>query len=173
MFWKVSCCTGIRKHLYLGNGLHIMWVCVSAGKGLGNLPFGTAVESPGLVRTGTFIRTTIIPGVSLGVDGTLVYTHIWKVGSINQFTYIDAFWSLYSRQLLKTLTKGIIAQIEQFLLLPVFSSLFNYYTIIYRDFSHFCLDVFKVIWCRFAVCGKGLISLHNKCIFKLMTNEPM
>ena len=34
------------------------------------------------------------------------------------------------------------------------------YTFIYRDFQFFCQLAFKVICCRFAVCGKGLISLE-------------
>ena len=40
----------------------------------------------------------------------------------------------------------------------VFSTLFNYYIITYRDFSHICLDVFQVVCCRFGVCRKGLRS---------------
>ena len=38
------------------------------------------------------------------------------------------------------------------------STLFRYYTFIYRDFLVFCLDDFKVICCIFVVCGKGRVK---------------
>ena len=41
------------------------------------------------------------------------------------------------------------------------STLFNYHTIIYRDFLYFVLDNFKVICCRFVLCGKWLNQ--NRC----------
>ena len=42
------------------------------------------------------------------------------------------------------------------------STLFNNHTIIYREFLYFGLDNFKVVCCRFIVCGKGII-IPNTC----------
>ena len=38
----------------------------------------------------------------------------------------------------------------------MFSSLFNNLNLIYRDLLNLSKDVFKVVFCRFAVCGKWL-----------------
>ena len=38
----------------------------------------------------------------------------------------------------------------------MFSTLFNNLVFLYSYFPLFCIDVFKVICCRFAVCGKEL-----------------
>ena len=63
--------------------------------------------------------------------------------------------------------KEEIAHNEQFLLIAImFSTLFNNQTISYRNISHFCPDYFKVVCCRFVVCGKGL--KHMRPIPKLI-----
>ena len=38
----------------------------------------------------------------------------------------------------------------------MFSTFFGNNTYNYRDFLYFCIEVFKVVCCRFYVCGKGL-----------------
>ena len=48
-------------------------------------------------------------------------------------------------------TKGEIAQI-----VSMFSILFINYSFIYKDIQNICKGVFKVVCCRFVVCGKGL-----------------
>ena len=47
-------------------------------------------------------------------------------------------------------------------LATMFSTLFNDYTLICGDISHFCQYVFKVVSCIIVVCGKGLIPLLLK-----------
>ena len=65
-------------------------------------------------------------------------------------------------------TKGEIAHYEQFLHL---SQCFQLHAIIilsfYRDFSYFCLHVFKVVYCRFVVCGKRIKYVYNIFVFQL------
>ena len=60
-------------------------------------------------------------------------------------------------------TKGEIVQNEQFLLLPVFSTLFKYftkyYTIIYRDVSQLCQDVLYIKLFLFLTLAVILCSL--------------
>ena len=52
---------------------------------------------------------------------------------------------------------------EQFLTFAtMISTLFNTDTIIYRHFLPFVLDNFKVVCCRFIVCGKGLNPVSDK-----------
>ena len=55
-------------------------------------------------------------------------------------------------------TKGEIALNEQFLLLSQCFNFYSYYTYNHRDFPYFLVDFFKVFCCRFAVCGKGVIT---------------
>ena len=45
----------------------------------------------------------------------------------------------------------------------MFSTQLNNYNFIYRKFPYFCLDVFKVVCCRFSVNGKGFnhLTLSN------------
>ena len=47
----------------------------------------------------------------------------------------------------------------------MFSTFFSNYTFINGNSPCFCPDVFKVICCRFVVCGKGLIENFNNVIF--------
>ena len=51
----------------------------------------------------------------------------------------------------------------------MFSTLLNYFACvyIYRDFSPFCVDVFKVVCCRFDVCWKGLWQLTLSLMWTL------
>ena len=55
----------------------------------------------------------------------------------------------------------------------MFSKLINNYTFICKDFSYFCLDVFKVVCCRFILCGKGLIvTIRNRHICSRRLFKP-
>ena len=65
------------------------------------------------------------------------------------------FWTpLWQKTLKNIVAKEKIAHDEQFLLLPQCFQLTSLITLFnYRD-SSFCEDVFKVIFCRFVVCGK-------------------
>ena len=70
------------------------------------------------------------------------------------------------------MTKVAIGQIKQFLVLPQCFQLFSLLNsnIIEGDFPCFCLDVFKVICCRFIVYGKGLtLYVKNLAIFPFAT----
>ena len=49
----------------------------------------------------------------------------------------------------------------------IFSTPFNKYIIIYRDFLYYCLDVFKDVCCYLVVCGKGLIISSYAIIHQL------
>ena len=72
----------------------------------------------------------------------------------NPFPHTDAFWSLYSRRLLKTVwQKEKLPLMSNFSIW--FSTLFTNITFIYRSFPHFSLVVFKVV-CKYFVCGKGV-----------------
>ena len=78
--------------------------------------------------------------------------------SLNPFPHIDAFGRLCSRWLFENIvTKEEIAQNVQFLLLP---QCFPLFVIVYPfklwRFSMFWQNMFKVIWCRIVVWGKGL-----------------
>ena len=42
----------------------------------------------------------------------------------------------------------------------MFSSVFNDYTFLYRDFAPCSIYVFKVFWCKIVACGKGLTLSH-------------
>ena len=69
---------------------------------------------------------------------------------VNPFPHIYAFWGLCSRWLLKTLwqrKKLLKRAISSFA--TMFSTLFSNLTYIYRAFPCFCLDVSKVVCCRF------------------------
>ena len=48
-----------------------------------------------------------------------------------------------------------------------FHLLFNTNILIYREFPYICQDMFKVLCCRFLVCGKGLStavwSMYTQC----------
>ena len=72
------------------------------------------------------------------------------------FPHIDAFLCLCSRHLLEIIVSiREIAQNKKFLILPHSFQPFSVSdTFIYRDFPCFCLDVFKVVCCRFAVHEK-------------------
>ena len=74
------------------------------------------------------------------------------------FPHIDAFWCLWSRRLLKTLW-----QKKKLLMMSNFSfshNVFHFWAIgypfNYREFPFILQNMFKVVWCRFLVCGKGL-----------------
>ena len=43
----------------------------------------------------------------------------------------------------------------------MFSTLFYNYILTSRDFQYFCLEVFKVDYCRFVVCRQGLTETYN------------
>ena len=74
---------------------------------------------------------------------------VWQ--ALNPFPHIDAFWRLCSRQLFENMaTKEEIDQNEQFPFVTTFSTLFNYCTLIKREF----LNLFKVVCCRFVVVKK-------------------
>ena len=65
------------------------------------------------------------------------------------------------------MTIGEIDHDEQFILLPQgFSSLFNYYTFLYRDFEYFCRDVHsKLTSVSFLhTCVKGLTYSISSCL---------
>ena len=69
----------------------------------------------------------------------LIFIH-W---SFNPFPYIDAFWHLCNRRLLK-----LLWQKKKLLMMSNFS-------ICHNDFNYTCIFNFKVVCCRFIVCGKG------------------
>ena len=62
-------------------------------------------------------------------------------------------------------TKEGIAQNEQFLLLPQCFQLFLIITLIYGDFSCFCLYISNVVYCKFIVCEKGLKIEHPLVLY--------
>ena len=72
----------------------------------------------------------------------------------NVLTYRHFLLPLQQMAIENVVKKGDIAHNEQFLLLSQCFQLF--FTFIYRDFLYLCLYVFKVVCCRFVVCGKGL-----------------
>ena len=76
----------------------------------------------------------------------------------NPFPHKDAFWRLCSRQLFENMaTKEEIAQNKQFLLLSPCFQINSILVLSFKGiFCTFLLDVFKVVCCRFVVCGNGL-----------------
>ena len=50
----------------------------------------------------------------------------------------------------------------------MFSTSYSFVTFIERDIPYFCLAVFKVVCCRFAVCGRGLMSYINTCLLIIL-----
>ena len=83
---------------------------------------------------------------------------------LNPYSLADAFWCNSSWWLLKTLwpkVKLLIMSNFSFGRPTMFSTLFNNKAISYRDSSGFCHHVFKVVCCRFVVCGNGLNRVEN------------
>ena len=152
-------CWDVIKVMHLLQICCIMWERIIKRVILGNYVSLASLRS---IITEIHCRWWHLFYISFKYDGTLIlfYFHFKFFCNnfcVNLFPHKDAFWRLCSRPLLKTLTKGetawSIRAISTFATV-LFSTLFNNYTIIYRDFSYFCQDVFKVIvCCRFALCG--------------------
>ena len=75
--------------------------------------------------------------------------------------HIDAFWRICSRRFLKISwqKKKLLKKSNFSFCHNVFTFFFSNYTYNSRDFPYFWVDIFKVICCRFSVCGKGLIEV--------------
>ena len=70
-------------------------------------------------------------------------------------------------------TKGEIAQNEQFLLLSHSVQLCSVTIPTTKEIFHiFLVDIFKVVCCIFAVCGKGLKGL-NMDLFAILVHESL
>ena len=87
--------------------------------------------------------------------------HTWGRDNTNLFnpiSPIDAFWHICSRWLLKTSwqKKKLLKTSNFFFCHNGFNFFFRNYTLIYRDFPYFWVDIFKVVCCRFVACGKGV-----------------
>ena len=89
-------------------------------------------------------------------------TELWVAScNRNPSQHVDAFWCSLQQMAFENIVKKVEIAHFSFLLSPMFSTVFNYCSFKFRrEFSKFCLNVFKVICCRFVVCGKGL-SLHR------------
>ena len=70
---------------------------------------------------------------------------------INSFPRLDTFWTLCSRRLLKTLWQ----KKKCFQLFPIIP------LSVIEILRYFCLNVLKVVYCRFVVCGKVLTDVNN------------
>ena len=74
------------------------------------------------------------------IDSFPTCRHIWLHWQQMTFENIATNWKLL--------------MMTNFSFASIFSTVFNYCTFICREFSYFCEDIFRVICCRFAVCGK-------------------
>ena len=88
---------------------------------------------------------------------------------INPFPHIDAFWRLCSRQLFENIvgkrrncTKRAISPFA-----TMFSTFCHRYSIQLWRFSFFWQNMFKVVCCRIAIWGKGLMNKVENNPFKL------
>ena len=81
------------------------------------------------------------------------------------------FWRICSRRLMKTLwqKEKLLKTSNYSFCHTVFNFFFSNYTFIYRDFPCCYLNVFKVICCRFVLCGKGLTLYY----FALFIVQPV
>ena len=85
----------------------------------------------------------------------------WKLlyvgNSFKPFPHIDTFWHLCSSTTFETIvTKGkncLFWAISPFV--TMVSSFCSNYIFIYRHFLGSCQHAFKIVCCRFDVCGKG------------------
>ena len=90
----------------------------------------------------------------------------------NPFPHIDAFWHLELQKIAfwkhgnkkRNCSKQAISPF-----VTMFSNLFNYCTFIWSELINFFGSVFKVVSCRFFVCGKGFSKQLNQ-LFKLSNN---
>ena len=121
-------------------------------------------------------RSVNFAGISFKLSNNTGYLHRlfsyfqpWSLAfAFNPFPHIDVFWRLCRRWLFKNMaTKEEIAPNN------VFKQCFQIYSIIVHSFDvsfqFFCGSVFKVVCCRFVVCGKGFIKRLNQ-LFKLSNN---
>ena len=78
-----------------------------------------------------------------------------KYDFLNPFPHVDNFWHLCSRQLLKLCDKRRNCSKQA---IPPFatkfSTFFSICTYNKRAFPYFLVDIFKVVCCRFVICGK-------------------
>ena len=71
---------------------------------------------------------------------------------INPFPPMVTFCHILQQTIFEnTVTKWAISPFA-----TIISNFLRYYTYNFRDFSYFGVDIFKVVCCRFAVCGKRL-----------------
>ena len=86
----------------------------------------------------------------------MIFQALSAFNCLNPFQHTDAFWCHCRRRILKTLWHKLnFVNSEQCILL---SQCFQLYSIIYRGAPYFLLHVFKVVWCRFVLCGKEFIN---------------
>ena len=76
--------------------------------------------------------------------------------SIYPFQHTDLFWHLCSKHILKTLWQKEKIAHDRWTI-SLFTQCFQFNAIMFfHQFPYFAIDYFKVIYCRFVVCGKGL-----------------
>ena len=147
-FLDVVFCTGINMHLYVRkakiiNKSHITWNNRSpeALKMIIRLDGKHYRSRSSLIWICTCTKVLKVTFLWCDLHLTPFPTYNHFVTPLQQTTFEDI------------LTKGEVAQYEQFLLLPQCFHLFLCkYTLIYKDF----LRCFQVVCCWFPVCGKRL-----------------
>ena len=68
------------------------------------------------------------------------------------------------------MTKEKLLKTSNFHFATMFSAFFSNYTYKYRDFPYFWVDIFKVVCCKFAVCGARVNSLDTKTLITLLNH---
>ena len=79
---------------------------------------------------------------------------------LQDIPWLLVFFSVYCRYIINTQQHN-----EQFLLLSQWFQLYTIKKLSFKESFHISrLDMFKVVCCRFAVCGKGWIGYMAQCI---------
>ena len=126
------------------------WLLSNVGKNFGRAGVRTHnpwIDNPRRYRL-SYLGSArwITPQASVSQSSLLTFSYIQR---LFEASAADGFWKHCDKR--RNCSKQAISPFA-----TMFSTFFSNYTFIYWYCPSFCLDIFRVVGCRFVVCRKGL-----------------